>query len=258
MASFEVLSAPESNAKLALAHSLGFYNVGLSLAPAKLSGYNVCPHATACATACVGGETVGLARVYPDTVLGGRIRKTRELFQNRDNFLEVLRDDIGRAHRTAQRNRQTVALRLNTFSDLPWRKIRHSQGWSIFDQIREYGGEITVYDYTKDYRRAVEELSGNDDIPWFNVFSRSERNERQCLEFLKMGGKVAVAFDAEKHDLPEWWQGYKVVDGDVHDLTFLHKGATVIGLSAKGDATEWNDFFVKPELTFKVLSSCHV
>ena len=258
MSTFEILSAPESNAKLALAHSLGFFNVGLSLAPHRLSGYNVCPHATACALSCVGGETVGLARVYPDTVIGGRIRKTRELFQDRDNFLGVLWDDIRRAHRIACKNRQTLALRLNTFSDLPWRRIRHSGGWSIFDKLREFGGDVVCYDYTKDFRRAVDELQGDEFIPWHNVFSRSERNEKQCLEFLGLGGKVAVAFDSPKHDLPEWWKGYPVVDGDRHDLTFLHRGGAVIGLSAKGDNTEDSPFFVRPELTYRVLNSVYV
>ena len=48
---------------------------------------------------------------------------------------------------------------------------------------------------------------------------------------------VAVVFSTKKgKPLPRKFKGYKVVDGDEHDLTFLHPNGVVIGLRAKGKA----------------------
>ncbi|HUS59450.1 MAG TPA: hypothetical protein VM141_12435 [Planctomycetota bacterium] len=64
-------------------------------------------------------------------------------------------------------------------------------------------------------------------------------NLPECLDILECGGAVAIPFQAlaRKHEaLPETWQGYPVVDGDVDDRIWNRsKGGLVVGLRFKGD-----------------------
>jgi len=48
-----------------------------------------------------------------------------------------------------------------------------------------------------------------------------------------MGGNVAIVF---RKELPETYKGYKVVNGDEHDLRFLDPQNVIVGLKAKGKA----------------------
>ena len=228
-----LLSPPDSNVKLSKSQGLGYLPYGLSLAPADLSGRNVCAWSTVgCVNPCVGGERSGRAKFLPE-IMVARIRKTRWYFDDRAGFMEQLAKEIEAAHRKAQRQSLNLALRLNVFSDLEWRLIKHPAGWTIFDAIDELPG-TRVYDYTKSIRRATRELTTDYKTRWHNVFSKSEVNHAECLEFLRQGGSVAIPFAARMHALPRWHDGYRVVDGDLHDLLFLQPKNRVVGLAAKG------------------------
>jgi hypothetical protein len=65
------------------------------------------------------------------------------------------------------------------------------------------------------------------------TFSRAENNEAECLELLAKGHNVAIVF---AHGLPvsRNWNGYRVIDGDRHDLRQLDPKGCVVGLSPKG------------------------
>jgi hypothetical protein len=232
--SASLLSAPASNAKLAKSQGYGFLPYGLSLAPYNLSGHNVCPQSTPGCRPPICVATTGQAQVFK-SIMQARIEKTKRLFDSRDDFLTQLVGEIARAHKKAEEQNLQLALRLNVFSDLDWRAKRHSAGWSVFDWLDELPG-VVAYDYTKVTRRAVRELETDSRTKWNIVYSRSERNERECLDYLNRGGKVSVVFDCRKHELPTSWNGFPVVDGDVHDLHFLHAAGTVVGLAAKGTA----------------------
>jgi hypothetical protein len=249
MSSFRILSV-DSNAKLVKSAEFGFLSVGLSLAQAKTSGFEVCPwRSLGCTAVCV--ATSGLASVYRGISLARR-KKTRRLFTHTDEFLSRMAVEVAKADSLAESLGLSLHLRLNVFSDLDWRtdaRFRHSSGWSIFDKIAELRRIVTVCDYTKDYGRAVRELKSGAEsgVAWRNIFSRSENNESQCIEFLAMGGKVAVPFLKQ---LPKYWHGGEVVNGDIHDLQFLHKPGAVIGLKAKGKARKCpGEFIVNPDMT---------
>jgi hypothetical protein len=65
------------------------------------------------------------------------------------------------------------------------------------------------------------------------VFSRDETNEHIAIALLKRGINVAVLFEQK----PRTWKGFRVVDGDRHDLRHLDPRGprgTVIALSPKG------------------------
>jgi hypothetical protein len=73
-------------------------------------------------------------------------------------------------------------------------------------------------------------LSGDWPPNYYLTFSRSELNEAECLQVLRAGGNVACVFET----MPETWQGYRVIDGDNHDLRHLDPRGVVVGLSPKG------------------------
>jgi hypothetical protein len=90
--------------------------------------------------------------------------------------------------------------------------------------------DIPFVDYTKNPRRFDRKIPSN----YHLTFSRSETNEPKCIELLNRGVNVAVVFKGEK---PATWNGFNVIDGDLHDLRQLDpRGAigVVIGLSPKG------------------------
>jgi len=62
------------------------------------------------------------------------------------------------------------------------------------------------------------------------TFSRNEENNFKCTQVLKAGGNVAVVF---RKELPATYKGFKVIDGDLHDLRFLDDKNVVVGLKEK-------------------------
>jgi hypothetical protein len=244
MSSFQILSVDSDNAKLAKSQAYGYLSAGLSLAPADTSGFNVCQFAGFCKELCVAHS--GMGGVFP-SIEEARIRKTQLLFRERDKFMELVRADMLKVEGLAESLGLGVHFRFNTFSDLPWRRIYHSGGWNLFDVVERMRRNVrkVCSDYTKDVRRVFEELKVSSAVPWHNVFSRSETNDMDCERVLRLGGKVAVPFDVKRgQKLPKYWKGWAVVDGDVHDLTFLHQGSIVIGLRAKGAARNSDSPFI--------------
>jgi hypothetical protein len=205
----------------------------LHLAPADLSGRNVCPNATAgCKAGCL--NTAG--RGTFGSVQAARLRRTLLLLENRREFLRLLHGDIDRQVRRNQPRGINTAVRLNGTSDLPWEYYEH-QGRSLM----EWFPDVSFYDYTKSVRRARHHLNGGMPDNYTLVLSRSEKNERQCRQHLDDGGNVAVVFHGT---LPDKWHSHKVIDGDRDDLRFLDPRGVVVGLSAKGRARKDDTGFV--------------
>lgn len=218
------------NAKTKKGEKLGYITYGIHLAPASLSGFNVCQFASkGCTKACL--NTAGRGNM--SNVQKARINKTLLFFKDRAAFLAMMRKEVKAAINSAKRKNMIPCFRPNLTSDLPWEK---------FGIIQEFP-EVQWYDYTKSYRRALDWVNGSMPSNYHLTFSRSEEeeNQRQALEFLSMGGNVAVVF---RNSLPDTWEGYKVIDGDETDLRFLDGGAKVIGLVEKGKAKKDETGFV--------------
>jgi hypothetical protein len=125
--------------------------------------------------------------------------------------------------RSAKRQKLIPAIRLNGTSDLAWLGLQLS---SEFPNVQ-------FYDYTKLPHPQTRTRSN-----YHLTFSRSETNDTATLDALQNGVNVAIVFDTRRGlPLPQSWKGYKVIDGDIHDLRFLdgYQGA-IIGLRAKGRA----------------------
>lgn len=208
-----------------------YHSAILYLSPHNLSGHNVCAEASvkSCAKVCLNGSGRGRTQI----VQQARIRKTQLLFSNRELFKELLYKDLNTLIRTAERKGKLPAVRLNGTSDLDWIKI--------FPTIFSDFSQIQFYDYCKIRRRYRDFLKNKLPKNYHLTFSRHELNEEASLDFLKLGGNVAVIF--RNKELPSQWRGYAVHNGDTTDLRFLDSKG-VIGLYAKGPAKHDQTGFV--------------
>ena len=192
----------------------------LYLAPAKISGYEVCPRRTdGCTASCL--YTSG--RGAFSNVQKARIKRTKLFFEKRELFLSMLKLDIRLIEVMAKDNGMTPAIRLNGTSDIDW--IRFN--------IMEEFPNVKFYDYTKVLNRLSKPLPDN----YYLTFSRSGHNDIECDAAIKMGANVSVVFALDKKSpMPTTWNGAPVFDGDDTDARFLDPKNHVIGLRAKGKA----------------------
>lgn len=224
------------NPKTAKGKELGYAVAALHLAPSSLSGHNVCPMASAgCIAACL--NTAGRGGIFrqgetTNTIQQARIRRTQMLYADRARFLALLQDDIRRFAIWCKVNGFKPAIRLNCTSDLDW----FGMAPDMMAAIKAMG--VVCYDYTKVPNRAKR---ASDD--YHLTFSLSETNEPAAHDWLANGGRVAVVFRTAA--LPATFMGYPVVDGDAHDMQFLHPANCIVGLKAKGRAKHDTSGFVR-------------
>lgn len=190
------------------------------LSPAKSSGHQMCASASAgCIEACL--NTAGNT-VYLKTKLQARLKRTKFFMLAREKYKEQLFKELRKWRSKAKEESKTLAVRLNGTSDVIWEKIMPE----IFTEF----DDVIFYDYTKHKKRCT---SGWKLPPNYHLtFSRSESNEEAVKEVLEYGrNKVAVVFHKK---LPKFWRGKRVGNGDEHDMRFLDRGFSVVGLKAKG------------------------
>lgn len=209
-----------ADAKTSKGEAQGYLTGILYLAPSTVSGRQVCPFASpACHAACL----YSAGRGAFSNVQKSRISKTQAYFDDKVAFLQNLDKDVAGLIAKATRQSMRPAVRLNGTSDIAWERT------GIMDRFPS----VPFYDYTKNPLRYAQFLSGKLPKNYRLVFSRSETNEAQCLEFLAKGGNVSVVF---RKSLPKAWKGFRVIDGDKTDLRFLDPKGVVVGLVAKGKA----------------------
>jgi hypothetical protein len=214
------------------AQAFGYINAIHYLAPASLSGKNLCPHASpGCIAMCLGwfsGQAGMVSDQERDTndVRRSRILKAQQFMRERTGYVRELVRQVARHERYAAARGMRLCVRLNGSSDIAWESVRGDHPLNIFERFPD----VDFVDYTKNPRRFDRALPVN----YHLTFSRSETNEADCLQLLARGVNVAVIFAGDK---PTEWQGFAVVDGDMHDLRQLDprgdRGA-VIALSPKG------------------------
>lgn len=206
----------------------------LYLAPHKQNakGVNVCPAASAgCVAACL----YSAGRGKFSNVQQSRINKTNFYIYNKSLFVKKLGTEILREYAKAKKKGIKIAFRLNGTSDIDF--VYLLQKYANLD-ISTLKDCATFYDYTKLVGKVQKYL---DHPNYFVTFSRSENNESTALSVLNMGGNVAAVFS---NSLPNYWRGYKVIDGDTSDLEMIYNTNVVLGLKAKGDARKDKSGFV--------------
>lgn len=222
----------DTNAKTIKGQKLGFLTGILYLAPANLSGHNVCPFASpGCKTMCL--NTAG--RGVFSSVQSSRIKKTKLLFSNGKLFFKTLTKNIKSLIVKAKNKNLIPVIRLNGTSDIPWEATG----------IMNLFPDVQFYDYTKDISRM--KLFINKKMPqnYHLTFSLSETNKDLADFVLKSGANAAIVFNTKKKQvLPASYQGYKVIDGDLTDLRFKDPNGCIVGLRAKGKARRDTSGFV--------------
>ena len=181
---------------------------------------NLCPHASkGCSSACLFNSGVG--GIY-EGVKEGRRNKTEWYLSNRAEFMLQLDKEIGLA--LNKHKDKHVVFRLNGTSDIRWEKIKVRDNKNIF----ELYPKVRFYDYTKNHLRFDIELPKN----YHLTFSRAEHNHDKAMELLNRGFNVAVVFHKE---LPKKYEGFKVINGDEHDLRFKDRKNVIVGLKYKNN-----------------------
>ena len=215
------------NPKAAKAQAYGWLNAIHYMAPHKLAGVgNLCPDASnTCPLLCL-GQYSGAAIYYP-SVIQSRIAKARRFMKHRAAYMLDMTSAIRAAYRKAQRDGFNLCVRPNGSTDIAWEGVKGGDGLSLVAAFPD----IQFTDYTKSFKRALAHARGQFPDNYHLTFSRSETNEPQCMHILQAGGNVAVVF---ANGLPERWNGFPVINGDLHDLRHLDPRGVVVGLSPKG------------------------
>lgn len=217
---------------------------GIYLAPADLSGYNVCPNSAACKEHCLFGAGQAMMDILSgkNTAINARIRKTKLFFENRDYFMQWTIAEITKYKLLAELEGIEFAVRLNCTSDINISDFVYD-GKNICDIFPD----VQFYDYTKVYNY----LENVNKFPNYDLtYSFNGYNWAACERALQKGIRVAVVF--EKH-LPKTFYGYRVINGDNYDSRYYDEKNVIVGLKFKIVAnTIKHGKFVLPKTPFVV------
>lgn len=229
----KLLSKGTNNAKTAK-NNYPTYILYMAPYTQNYKGVNLCTHASkGCAAACLWSAGRGKF----SNVMNARINKANYFVGNKKAFIWQLAAELVKINRLAK---ETTLIRLNGTTDVDFvYLLKKYSNLDVNDLTR-----LQFYDYTKVLQRAIRYKNH----PRYKVtFSRSEDNEKECIEALKQGVNVAAVFSGY---LPTTYKGFNVVDGDISDNEMLYYNGVVLGLKAKGDAKkDDSNFVIKTEVT---------
>lgn len=248
MIQFDRLLSTDS-AKAAKALGFGYLNGILYAAPHSTAGVgDLCPSSTAgCRALCLGlysGQASMVADLENGTnsVRDSRVAKARLFMSDRVFYLNQIALQIVRLSAKAEREGLKACIRLNGSTDIPFERMGFALGGKAAEKVGAKAGErvnlIDLFEREQfvDYTKIISRLAKAPRNLCVTL-SRSEANETECLDALADGHNVAVVF---AHGLPvsRRWKGFRVIDGDKHDLRHLDprdaSSGFVIGLSPKG------------------------
>jgi len=196
------------------------------LAPAKSSGYEVCPMRTQeCTLMCLNESGRNKMDTKKNTINNSRITKTKLFFEDREFFVRWMVDEIKDARIKAEREGARFSVRLNNTSDLsPLQFYLDDNGTK--KNILEMFPDVQFYDYTKvPNRLEIVKKYPNYDL----TFSYSGHNMDDCITMLKNNVRVAMVFNK----VPETYMNYPVIFGDDYDMRYKDDKQSIIGLKFK-------------------------
>jgi hypothetical protein len=168
------------------------------------------------------------------------IDRTKLLFQEPENYLDRLKNELFKAKKAANKKGKKFAYRNNGTSDrFEELKILLDMPEQPFDQ---------AYDYSKDFLRV---LNYQGYKGYHLTFSFDGLNILESSYLLKNKiANVSMVFNVKRDmPLPKTHKingkRYKVIDGDLDDLRFKDKIGVIVGLRAKGKAIKNNGEFVQ-------------
>jgi hypothetical protein len=233
------------NPKVLKCMAQGYMTYILHLAPATLSGYNVCAKATqGCIAACL--NTAGRGGMFKkgettNVIQKARIRKTELFFEDRVQFMALLVKDIELAIKQSIRMKLFPVVRLNGTSDIAWEKYEVVRDGITYSNIFAAFPDLEFYDYTKILGRKINHIEN-----YSLTFSAADGNDADVAKAMQQGYNIATVFGIKKTlPMPETYMGRPVFNGDDSDLRFLDPHGVVVGLYAKGKAKKDTSGFVK-------------
>ena len=194
--------------------------------------YELCPASkvAACDVACL----VSAGRGRFNSVIAGRENKT-QIFKRFPNvFYELVRRDIAKLKRKAEKQGLSFCVRLNGTSDISHHAFIESMP------------DVQFYDYTK-RTSIVRRASKLENYHVTFSYSGVNTNYQKAInKAITLGANIAVVFRDKK--LPLEFKGLPVINGDDSDLRFLDYKVldkqAIVGLYAKGEAKKDNTGFV--------------
>lgn len=235
-----LLSGEGTNPKVAKNEKLGVLGGVLHLAPADLSGFEVCPMRSAgCTAACL--HTAGNP-AYMKNKNEARIKRTKAYFADREAFMNLLVLEVAKMLGSAESQNLDLAIRLNGTSDIRWESVKFTVWDWVQGRLDRYVGtkttifdlfsDIQFYDYTKIHNRR------NVPSNYHLTFSLNETNREFAT---KQPRNIAVVFSGS---LPEEYLGRPVIDGDETDYRPNDPDGVVVGLKVKGKGRQDDTGFV--------------
>ena len=141
------LGSVNNGAKHAKAYKYKEMVYTIYLAPANISGYEVCPGRSAeCTKACLNESGRNRLNKNLNTINKSRIKKTRLFFEEKEFFMGWLIHEINAARRKAEFNGYKFSIRLNNTSDISPEEFYVVKN-GIKTNILELYPDIQFYDY---------------------------------------------------------------------------------------------------------------
>lgn len=203
------------------------HTYGVYLAPASLSGYNVCSHSTKeCRSGCLNTSgRAGIEQFSGKTKIHDcRVKKTKLFYEEPEFFMAWMMAEIRMYKKRAASKGFYFSVRLNCTSDIDWQNVTVN-GLNIF----EIFPEVAFYDYTKNINKFIDKP-----LNYHLTYSYTGRNELQCEAVLKAGFNVAAVFKAKHEiDLPKYFDNVPVINGDLTDYRIDDAKGIIVGLKWK-------------------------
>ena len=195
-----------------------YWEMHLNLIPSSISGFQVCAsESEGCSNACLHASG---NPVFMSQKTLGRTNRTLFYFKERAKFLAMASKELRNFEILCKKHGLKPVVRLNTTSDIMWENHNLIQTFK----------NIKFYDYTKHFKRMMKYLKGELPENYHLTFSLNEKNHKEGFEVLKCGGNVAMVF---RNTPPETYKGYKVINGDLHDMRFTDPKNVIVGLKEK-------------------------
>ena len=230
------------DAKTIKGEKFGYLTGILYLSPADLSGVNLCSMAEA--AGCKFGCLNMAGRGQFNSVQAARLNKTKYFLHDQFAFMQDLVKDILKLKRKALKLGLVPVVRLNGTSDIRWEDKTIYHGLNIFEMFPE----VQFMDYTKIPNR--KNIPSNYDLTFSFSGADAFRNYNRMA--INAGKRVAVVFRTAA-EIPEYFEGMQVVNGDESDLRFLDPAGVVVALYAKGRARKDSSGFVVDSSKYRTI-----
>jgi hypothetical protein len=230
----------DANAKTVKGQKQGYMTGILYIAPADVSGRNVCSMAdlAQCKGACL--YTAG--RGAMNSVQRARISKANFYFADRASFMAILVKDIQRLVKKASKAGMIPLVRLNGTSDIKWENVKLTHNGVDYDNIMSVFPEVQFYDYTKISNRR--DVPANYDLTF--SYSGALGFQKYVMQAVADGMRIAAVF-RRREDIPQSFMGLRCVDGDNTDIRHIDPKGVIVALYAKGKAkTDTTGFVIDP------------